>query len=289
MSLRPIVYYVFSKPLPYLPALALQEKIHAIQVRSREPDKEYSQSSLSRTQHPDILLLLEHRPVYTAGRRQDAQELEDERHRLVKSGADWVATQRGGETTYHGPGQIVGYSLFDLTRMGVSGALVVPLHILIPPQIRTRDHVCKTQSLLKSYLEERHKIPRYESFHTGVFFSETEKLASIGMQVRHGLTAHGFAVNITREPLPWFEQVIACGLADVKAASVQSIRGTLDGQSPSLDMKEEKHALAEMYGKVYGKKTRELGNEDGEIWDAVQEIEEIARQAGGWPQRPSTV
>jgi hypothetical protein len=54
-------------------------------------------------------------------------------------------------------------------------------------------------------------------------------------------------------------------------------------------MKEEKHALAEMYGKVYGKKTRELGNEDGEIWDAVQEIEEIARQAGGWPQRPSTV
>lgn len=120
MSLRPIVYHIFSKPLPYLPALALQEKIHAIQVRSREPGKEYSPSSLSGTRHPDTLLLLEHRPVYTAGRRQDAQELEDERLRVMKSGADWVATQRGGETTYHGPGQIVGYSLFDLTRMGVS-------------------------------------------------------------------------------------------------------------------------------------------------------------------------
>jgi lipoyl(octanoyl) transferase len=57
--------------------------------------------------------------VYTAGRRQDAVELEEERVRLVKSGADWVATQRGGETTFHGPGQIVGYPLFDLTRMGV--------------------------------------------------------------------------------------------------------------------------------------------------------------------------
>jgi len=120
MSLRPIVYHIFSKPLPYLPALALQEKIHAIQVRSREPGKEYSPSSLSGTRHPDTLLLLEHRPVYTAGRRQDAQELEDERLRVMKSGADWVATQRGGETTYHGPGQIVGYSLFDLTRVGVS-------------------------------------------------------------------------------------------------------------------------------------------------------------------------
>jgi lipoyl(octanoyl) transferase 2 len=131
MSLRPIVYHLFSKPLPYLPALALQEKIHAIQVRSREPGKEYSSSSLSGTRHPDTLLLLEHRPVYTAGRRQDAQELEDERLHVMKSGADWVATQRGGETTYHGPGQIVGYSLFDLTRMGVSRMTISSPHVLM--------------------------------------------------------------------------------------------------------------------------------------------------------------
>ncbi|KIM32960.1 hypothetical protein M408DRAFT_14532 [Serendipita vermifera MAFF 305830] len=273
MSLRPIVFHIFSKPLPYLPALALQEKIHAIQARSREPDKEYSQTSLSKSTHPDTLLLLEHRPVYTAGRRQDAQQLEDERLRLVKSGADWLATQRGGETTYHGPGQIVGYPLFDLTRMG----------------IRTRDHVCKTQTLLKSYLHQRHQVPPYESSHTGVFFSETEKLASIGMQVRHGLTAHGFAVNITREPLAWFDQVIACGLADVKAASVQSVREKLDGKSPSLDMQEEKRVLAKMYGDTYGKEIRELQKEDGEIWEAVQEMEEIAAKAGEWHSAPSRV
>jgi lipoyl(octanoyl) transferase 2 len=141
--------------------------------------------------------------------------------------------------------------------------------------------------LLKSYLEERHKIPPYESTHTGVFFSETEKLASIGMQVRHGLTAHGFAVNITREPLPWFDQVIACGLADVKAASVQSVREKLEGRSPSFSIQEEMHVLAQMHGNVYGKETRELGEEDGEIWEAVQEMEEIATEAGGWPRRPS--
>jgi lipoyl(octanoyl) transferase 2 len=109
------------------------------------------------------------------------------------------------------------------------------------------------------------------------------------MQVRHGLTAHGFAVNITREPLPWFDQVIACGLADVKAASVQSAREKLDERSPSFNMQEEKRVLAQMYGSAYGKETRELGEEDGEIWDAVQELEEIATKAGEWPQGPSTV
>lgn len=119
MSLRPILFHVFPKPLPYIPALALQERIHQLQAKSRTPEKELSQATLASTAHPDVLLLLEHRPVYTAGRRQDAQELEDERKLLVKSGADWVATQRGGETTYHGPGQIVGYPLFDLPRMGV--------------------------------------------------------------------------------------------------------------------------------------------------------------------------
>lgn len=119
MSLRPILYHIFPKPLPYLPALNLQERIHAVQALSRQSQPDPTQTSLAHSKHPDVLLLLEHRPVYTAGRRQDAKELEDERDRLVRSGADWVATQRGGETTFHGPGQIVGYPLFDLTRMGV--------------------------------------------------------------------------------------------------------------------------------------------------------------------------
>jgi len=109
------------------------------------------------------------------------------------------------------------------------------------------------------------------------------------MQVRHGLTAHGFAVNITREPLPWFDQVIACGLADVKAASVQSVKEKLDGRSPSFDMRDEMRILAQMHGNAYGKETRELREEDGEIWEAVQEMEEIATMAGEWPQRPSPV
>ena len=139
----PILYHIFKRPLPYLPTLALQEFIHAFQLRlSHRLDT--SPADVDKppnvANYPDVLLLLEHRPVYTAGRRQNEDVLRDEKTRLEKYGADWVATQRGGETTYHGPGQIVGYPLFDLERMGVrtlicflksthiQDILLIPLH-----------------------------------------------------------------------------------------------------------------------------------------------------------------
>ena len=118
----PILYHIFKRPLPYLPTLVLQEFIHAFQLRlsgrlnTNPADVDTPPNA---TTYPDILLLLEHRPVYTAGRRQNEDDLRDEKTRLEKYGADWVATQRGGETTYHGTGQIVAYPLFDLERMGV--------------------------------------------------------------------------------------------------------------------------------------------------------------------------
>ena len=118
----PILYHIFKRPLPYLPTLALQEFIHAFQLRlSHRLDTSPADVNKppNAANYPDVLLLLEHRPVYTAGRRQNEDVLRDEKTRLEKYGADWVATQRGGETTYHGPGQIVGYPLFDLERMDV--------------------------------------------------------------------------------------------------------------------------------------------------------------------------
>lgn len=104
------------------------------------------------------------------------------------------------------------------------------------------------------------------------------------MQVRHGLTSHGFAINITNEPLKWFDQVIACGLTDVKAASVESSRS--DSGKP-LDMFTEQKRLAELFAEVYGKELRALSEkQDGEVWEAVNEMEKIAEQAGDWPRAP---
>src|ERR1700691_3343814 len=105
MSLPPILYHHFKLPLPYVPTLALQEKLHELQLAQRRTNS-----------HKDIILLLQHRPVYTAGRRQSELEVRDERIRLTKIGADFITTTRGGQLTYHGPGQLVGYPLLDLSR-----------------------------------------------------------------------------------------------------------------------------------------------------------------------------
>jgi lipoyl(octanoyl) transferase len=109
MSRRILLHY-FPTPTPYPPTLELQEYIHQYQLSRRRLGYEA----------PNILLLLQHRPVYTAGRRQSVGELAEEMARLRQMGADWVRTARGGETTYHGPGQIVAYPLFDLAQFSVS-------------------------------------------------------------------------------------------------------------------------------------------------------------------------
>lgn len=114
-----LVCHFFSKPVPYSSALRLQENLHQLQLARRNGNVEY----------PNLLLLLEHRPVYTTGRRQIGLDLAAEQTRLESLGADWVPTNRGGETTYHGPGQIVAYPLLDLARMSVRRMTVVSFNM----------------------------------------------------------------------------------------------------------------------------------------------------------------
>jgi lipoyl(octanoyl) transferase 2 len=117
----PILYHYLPTPVPYKPALELQERLHQLQLATRRRQSHSPLNEEGNKTHPDILLLLQHRPVYTGGRRQQqwTDELELEQKRLQHLGADWVPTARGGETTFHGPGQIVAYPLFDLGRMSV--------------------------------------------------------------------------------------------------------------------------------------------------------------------------
>jgi lipoyl(octanoyl) transferase 2 len=197
MKLPPIYYHYFRSPLRYARALELQEKIHSIQLAERRTDS-----------HKDVLLLLQHLPVYTAGRRQSEESVQEERRRLTSLGADFVTTSRGGELTYHGPGQLVGYPLIDLSRW--------------TPTMSIRDYICKLQKTIATHLLEAHGIQTTASEHTGVFLDSRTKVGSIGVQVRHRLTSHGFAFNVSQEPLGWFGRVVACGLVDVKASSVET-------------------------------------------------------------------
>jgi lipoyl(octanoyl) transferase len=164
----------------YRDALVLQRGL-----RDRSPD--------------DHLLLLEHPHVYTLGLRTDPA------HLLVDPaavGAELERADRGGDVTYHGPGQLVGYPIMHVTD--------------VPAFVRTMERAIVT-SLADEGIEARgrdHEGPAY----TGVWV-EDRKIASIGVHISRGVSAHGFAINVDNDVEP-FHQVTACGLPGVRMTSV---------------------------------------------------------------------
>ncbi len=110
------------------------------------------------------------------------------------------------------------------------------------------------------------------------------------MQVRHRLTSHGFAVNITNEPLAWFDRVIACGLEGVQAASAQSTTETKPAASErerNLSVTEEMGVLVQMFGERYEKEIYSLEKHGPhEIVDEVKKLELMAESLGDWPKEP---
>ena len=152
----------------------------------------------------DYLLLLEHDPVYTMGRTRDESSLLDERllpHPVHR-------TNRGGQATYHGPGQLVGYPILDLNRYGRD------LH----HYLRFLEEV-----LIEVLFFYGVKGIRREGL-TGVWV-EDRKIASIGVGVRKWISMHGFALNIGRD-LPGFEAIIPCGIAGVAMTSLSLESGS---------------------------------------------------------------
>jgi lipoyl(octanoyl) transferase len=256
MTLPPVFYHVFRLPLPYSPALQLQERVHQAQLALRRANA-----------NKDILLLLQHRPVYTAGRRQTASSVQCDFQRLTRMGADFVLSSRGGQLTYHGPGQIVGYPLIDLSRY--------------TPAMGARDYVCRMQKMIEQHLEDNHGLTLTSSEHTGVFLDPVTKIASIGVQIRHRLTSHGFAFNVTQEPLSWFDQIVACGLNNVKAGSIES------SAKFKISMDDELEKVIGSFGRAYGREMVLLEpHKEGEIGEAISAIEMEASLGGSWPKKP---
>jgi lipoyl(octanoyl) transferase len=144
---------------------------------------------------PDTILLLEHPPVVTLGRRADPREL----HLPPGADADVVETDRGGKSTYHGPGQLVCYPIVDLTRHGSDVKRYV--RMLEEAVIRT---------IGAFGIEGR----RFEGDNmAGVWLSPPpRKIASVGVHVRKWITTHGYALNVDLDTAPFTEWITACGL-----------------------------------------------------------------------------
>ena len=147
----------------------------------------------------DTILFLEHYPVYTIGRTPDQPSLRGGSHLPHPL----FQTNRGGQATYHGPGQLMGYPIIDLSRCGYD------LH----------KYLRWIEDLLIEFLAEFELSARRRTGLTGVWIQD-RKIASIGVGVRHWITMHGFALNICGDLAP-FAQITPCGLANVTMTSVE--------------------------------------------------------------------
>jgi lipoyl(octanoyl) transferase len=194
--------------IPYLDAVTLQERIHA---RRRADEL------------PDTLLLLEHPPVYTRGRRSAAGELALGEDFYRTRGIDLVETNRGGRVTYHGPGQLVGYPIMHVTDIG--------------SHLRTME--ASIVSALACEGIEAHSRADEGPDYTGVWVGP-RKIASIGVHVSRGISTHGFAVNVENDLDP-FSWVIACGLPDVEMTSIAS---ESQAGSPAVETDGEEERLS---------------------------------------------
>jgi lipoyl(octanoyl) transferase len=178
----------------------------------------------------DLLLLLEHPPVYTLGRRSEAGDLPMGESWYLSQGIDVVRTDRGGKLTYHGPGQLVGYPIVHVERIpdhiaAMEGAIADALEQEGLPGARGRDQ----------------EGPEW----TGVWI-EDRKIASIGVHVSRGVSMHGFAVNVDNDLQP-FEWVVACGLPTTRMTSICKERGQ-GGRLPCF-RKRVAYAYAQRLGK----------------------------------------
>jgi lipoyl(octanoyl) transferase len=172
--------------VPYLEAWDLQRAV-AAEVAAGE--------------RPDTVLLLEHPPVVTTGRRTDESELH------IPPGADveLVATDRGGKSTYHGPGQLVCYPIFDLTRHG-----------------QDVKRYCRDleEALIRTLARFGVEAARIEGL-TGIWLERPpRKIASIGIHISKWVSTHGYALNVDLDPAPFTQWITACGLEEAQFTTV---------------------------------------------------------------------
>lgn len=220
-------YCIFGE-VPYRKALEAQRKI-VEDVFSRNV--------------PGVFLLLEHPPVVTLGRGARRDHLLFPEAVLRRKGIDVYEVERGGDVTYHGPGQIVGYPVVNLRfwRKDVHAFLRALEEVLI--------------QFLADFGVRAFRFPPY----TGVWVEHRgfRKIAAIGVAVKHWVTYHGFALNISPDLSP-FGYIVPCGIRDFGVTSLAEVSGR---EWAPEERKAMMHLLAQKFGTVFGFPVKE---DDGE-------------------------
>ncbi len=207
----------------YAPTWELQRNLVALRQRGKIPD---------------TLLLVEHPPTITLGKSAHAENILADPSRLASLGVALLSVDRGGDVTYHGPGQLVAYPILDLQNLKADVLWYVR---------QLEEVVIQTLNVFKIRAE---RLPG----HTGVWVGD-EKIAAIGVHVSRWVTSHGLALNVNTD-LSGFDLIIPCGIRDKGVTSMAKILGR------QVDMGAVTEAFLAAFGRIFAADLRPISEEN---------------------------
>jgi lipoyl(octanoyl) transferase len=184
----------------------------------------------------DTLLLLEHTPVITLGRNAKAAHITASPESLAQSGVEIFEINRGGDVTFHGPGQLVGYPIIDLRGY--------------TPRLGAVEYVRKLEeTLIRTCAEFGIAVERIPEL-TGVWTLSERKIAAIGVHISRGVTSHGFALNVSTD-LDYFDLIVPCGISGKEVTSIaRELAQTLSPKPHDVETVEQ--VFTRQFGNVFG-------------------------------------
>lgn len=233
--------FIFPNPVSYASAWDLQSRLHTERMLDRRPD---------------MVLILEHQPVYTLGRSTKQPHWGGDEAALRANGTDLHRVNRGGSVTYHGPGQILLYPILRLAH-----------HAAGPRQlVRMLEEVALR--VLSHWNIDGYRIEKQPGL--WIMAPEPAKIASIGVRVERGVTLHGLALNVDMDLTP-FHRIHPCGLADCRMTSMAALRRA------TLSVDAVKRDLAQMFREVFG-----VAWSTSAVKDIATALQEAADKAAHW-------
>lgn len=212
----------------------------------------------------DVLLLCEHPHVITQGRNGKREHLLASEHVLRQKGVEFYETSRGGDITYHGPGQIVGYPILNLGE--IRRDVVWYVRMLEEAMIRataefgiTATRVAGKTGIWVEVAEDGSSLATRHSFTPSAIregpLATSEKLGAIGVHISRWVTSHGFAYNVSTD-LRFFDLIVPCGIADRKATSLEKLLGR------KVEEKEVVPQIAKHLGELFGLELKNNSKEE---------------------------
>lgn len=246
--------------IDYATGLALQEKLVGLRKDGRIGD---------------VLLLLEHAPVITLGRNASAANVVGPSELLTQRGVEVFPCNRGGDVTFHGPGQLVGYPIFDLRGFPSEGGHLKTLgalayvrkleEVLIRTCADFRIPAGRVAGVTGAWTEPG---ARGDAENSSSEVAPQAKIAAIGVHISRGVTSHGFALNVNTD-LSYFNLIVPCGIADKPVTSMQKELGH------SAAMDQVAHSVARNFGQVFGSQI---------LW--LESLDALLESKVGVPARP---